>query len=97
LSKRSSNDSLRRFFVRVNTDASFRKEFLENPVLILKREGVNLEPDAKEQLMQLQKDLFEMIPAITKIPTGYEMILDSFTRKKELDTPLEREPDVFII
>jgi len=93
----TSDDPIRRFFVKVNLDPEFRKKFLENPVAILAREGVKLEPEVENEVMKLKDELNEKLPVISSIPSGYEGFLEDFAQGRELEKPKVEKPEIFIL
>jgi hypothetical protein len=66
---------MREFLININTDVNFRKSFLKEPIVVLKKNGFTLNPEAEEQIeavvMGYQKD----VKGIALLPTGYDKFL----------------------
>ncbi len=69
----SNSDSLRRFFVKVNSDAVVRVHFLANPVKVLAAEGLTLSTKAKKEVLILTELLLRKLPDMAALPKGYEV------------------------
>lgn len=94
-----NRDLLRQFFLKVNKDAVFRKNFLENPVEVLSAEGITLNPKAKEEVQELTAVLLRKLPELSAVPTGFDEILEEVAQEGELVSRkrFEREPDMLIL
>jgi len=77
------NDSLQQFFVKVNTDALLRSNFLENPIRELANAGLTLSPEAEKEVLILTKMLVQKVPDIAAIPGEYRPLLDDIAKSLE--------------
>jgi hypothetical protein len=92
-----ASEALRRFIIKVNTDAGFRDQFLEAPVEVLHEAGLTLSDEARAEVRILRDILVEKVPDIADIPSEYEELFEEINEslsrgeispKKHDDSPM---------
>lgn len=75
---------MRRFLMRVNTDAKFRESFLEDPINVLKGMGFTLSLEAENEVKAAVGCMKNDVHDIARLPTGYNKFLKGIEFKGEL-------------
>lgn len=84
--------ALKKFFIKVNTDAQYRLEFLHKPIETFMEAGIVLESARAEEVKNIIKILLESLPGLADIPTGYGALLLNVKAGK-LPAPSQRIDD----
>lgn len=67
---------VRETFVKVNTDATFRANFIKDPVGSLQGEGYALSDADQKQLMEMMEKMRKHLPDLGHLPSGYKDLID---------------------
>jgi hypothetical protein len=87
--------SVKKFFVRVNSDAAFRAQFLKDPAGTLQNFGVTLSAAAQADLVSCVPIVMKHLPDLVNIPTEYDaLITEVQTSYPAGDT---NDPDMLIL
>jgi 1,2-phenylacetyl-CoA epoxidase catalytic subunit len=92
-----ASEALRRFIIKVNTNAEIRDSFLKTPVKVLREAGVTLSEEAMAEVNILRDILVEKVPDIAELPSEYEELFEEINDslssgeidpKKHEDSPM---------
>ena len=89
------------FFLKVNKDTVFRKNFLTNPVKVLANEGISLNPKAEREVKAITEVLLRKLPELSVVPTGFDVLLEEVVKQArgevESSKCVDNDPPMLIL